>query len=255
LLLTTGVLNDGDLWVYDLRGRPPIPLSVAGDSRLGSWSPDGARVAFFREINIYVVPADGSASTPQPLRGERFPGFVAAWSRDDEVVLNRFAPGMDIVTAAATGEIRDVVVTGAAETEAALSPDGRWLAYVSDRTGTSEIWAMPYPGGVAVRVSAAGGSEPVWSADGRELFYRDDDAMMAVAVGATAEFPFGEPTELFRGTFVFFGAPALRSYDVARDGRFLMLRNESGAAPVEPPSIVVVENWFEELKQRFAPAR
>jgi serine/threonine-protein kinase len=254
LLLTTGVFNDGDLWLYDLRGRPPIPLSVVGDNRLGSWSPDGERVAFFREIDIYVVPADGSASTPQPLRSERLTGFVAAWSRDDEMVLNRYSPGLDILTAAATGEIRDVVVTDAAETEAALSPDGRWLAYVSDRTGANEIWAMPYPGGVAVRVSATGGSEPVWSADGRELFYHDDGVMMAVAVDATGEFPFGTPTELFRG-LLRLEARVARSYDVARDGRFLMLRDESGAAPVEPASIVVVENWFEELKQRFALAR
>jgi hypothetical protein len=136
---------------------------------------------------------------------------------------------------------------------AALSPDSRWLAYSSNRSGQDEVWVQAFADGVPVRVSSGGGDEPLWSADGRELFYRRGDAIMVVAVETGAEFDFEAPRALFSGPYLQGQRTSARTYDVARDGRFLMfLRTEENAAAT-PASIVVVENFAEEIKQRLLP--
>jgi serine/threonine-protein kinase len=143
-----------------------------------------------------------------------------------------------------------VVSTEYLEIDPALSPDGRWLAYTSTRTGRNEIWVQRYPDGVAARISSNGGYEPRWSADSRELFYLQDTAMMAVAVEAGEELAFAAPVELFRGRYLAQPAIILSSYDVARDGRFLMIELPESSSPSEATGIVVVQNWTEELKRR-----
>ena len=156
----------------------------------------------------------------------------------------------------AGGEVRDVVATDYNEFDAALSPNGRWLAYVSNRTGQNEVWVQAYPDGVPVRVSRSGGYEPRWSADGRELFYLQGNAMMAVAVQTEPALSFAAPVQLFSGPYRVQANPVLRTYDVARDGRFLMIQLEATADPNgAPTSIVVVQNWFEELRRRVPAQR
>ena len=133
---------------------------------------------------------------------------------------------------------------------AALSPDGRWLAYASDQTGQQEIWLRPFvEPGAPSRVSPNGGLEPVWSRDGRELYYREGTRLMAVAVDATTALSFKTPTPLFESRY---RHPALLpTYDVTPDGRFVMIK----AAESQPTTaqIVIVSNWLEELK-RLVPA-
>lgn len=146
-------------------------------------------------------------------------------------------------------------MTGNLEYDAALSPNGRWLAYVSDRTGENEIWVKRYPDGVPQRVSSAGGLEPRWSHDGRELFYLAGTAMMAVPVETEGDFSFGAAVELFDEPYRTFPNPYAHSYDVASDGRFVMINlPQSDDAAVTPSSFVVVKNWFQEL-ERLAPTR
>jgi eukaryotic-like serine/threonine-protein kinase len=152
------------------------------------------------------------------------------------------------------GEARAIVATESGEFDAALSPNGRWLAYASNRTGQLEIWVQAYPEGVPVRVSSSGGFEPLWSADGSELFYQRANTTMAVAVETGGEFSFGTPQELFSGPYWRAPAPAARTYDVARDGRFLMIVPGDERRAAEPTSIVVVQNFAEELKQRVRPS-
>jgi len=138
---------------------------------------------------------------------------------------------------------------------AEVSPDGRWVAYDSDESGQFEVYVRPFPDayqGSRWQVSAAGGRQPVWSRDGRELFYRDfTGAMMDVPVAAGPGFSPGRPLRLFEGTG-YTGAGAQgsgRTYDVSPDGRrFLMVH--SGELNTSP--LVVVLNWFEEL-ERLAP--
>ena len=133
------------------------------------------------------------------------------------------------------------------EHPAAPSPDGEWLVYGSDETGRREVYVQRTSGvGGKRQVSNAGGTQPVWSPDGTEIFYRDDTRMFGVPVtSANDELALGEPQVLFEGDF----APGLFgfvNYDVTADGeRFLMLRQVEGSAV----PIVVVLNWFEELKR------
>ncbi len=129
---------------------------------------------------------------------------------------------------------------------ATVSPDGRWLAYHSTITETNEVWVKAFPDGAPVRVSE-GGKFPVWSRDGTELYYRNEDKMMVVrGIGSGAEFTFERRDELFTGDY--WAEDQSPSYDVAEDGRFVMIRVET--AQQNSRSVNVIVNWFEELKQR-----
>ncbi len=257
LLLTTGPDGDGDLWSYDLRGRPPIRLAVADDVRMGVWSPDGREVAFTvlsaGAPTVHSVLANGSTLLPRPLGAEPVTGGTRDWTPSGDIVLLKAPLPTANITAIpfSGGEMRDVVVTEYAEFDPAVSPDGRWLAYASDRTGRNEIWVQGYPDGAsAVRVSSNGGVEPRWAADGQELYYLEVNAMMAVAVEtAGSELAFSAPERLFAGPYLAAQPATAMSYDVAPDGRFLMIELPGGA-DAAPGNIVVVQNWGEELKRR-----
>ena len=166
-------------------------------------------------------------------------------------------PNSDIVAIpfGEDGESQAIVATPAAEGLGGISvsPDGRWLAYWADPTGRAEIWVRPLSGpGAAVRVSADGGSEPIWSRDGRRLFYRAGADVWTTDVDPTSvDFSFTPPVLLFSGNYVrgeFLQPP---NYDVAPDGRFLMLKWLDGGDPGELP-LMVLTNWMAEL-ERAAP--
>jgi Tol biopolymer transport system component len=133
-----------------------------------------------------------------------------------------------------------------------FSPDGRWLAYISDESGRYEVYVQPYPGpGGKWPISTEGGTEPVWNPNGRELFYRSGDKMMAVDIATQPSFTAGKPRMLFEGTYEPTWATN-PNYDVSADGqRFLMVKaSEQEQASTQ---INVVQNWFEELKRQVPP--
>jgi serine/threonine-protein kinase len=258
LVLVTGAVGDGDLWSYDLGGRPPIPLSLPSDNRFPVWSPDSRQVAFAGiggAPEVFTLPADGSVLAPQSLRGQDPVGVPHVWSAAGELILVRNPANPDIVAipATTTGDVRPVVVSDYAEYDPALSPNGRWLAYVSNRTGENEIWVQEYPDGVPMRVSRNGGFEPQWSRDGRELFYWQGTGIVAVAVETEGAFSFAAPVVLFSGRYFPFPGVGARTYDVASDGRFLMILPGDENTAAAPASIIVVQNFTEELKQRVRP--
>ena len=230
--------------------------------------PDGTRVAFQSDRagvrNLFSMPADGSTLDPEPLLTSPNPQAPASWSPDGRELIfweQRPETGRDILALPieGEGEPRVVVATEYGEHGAVLSPDGQWLAYVSNVTGGPEIWVLPYPGpGAPIRISPNGGVEPVWARDGRELFYVEGNRiegskMMAVAVETEPEFRFQPPEELFEGGFVMY-VTASRIYDVAPDGRFAMIYPTAAATTGTdaPSEVIFVQNWFEEL-QRLVP--
>jgi serine/threonine-protein kinase len=255
VVATLGPFGEGQPWIYNLRGRPPVPL-FEDEGANAVWSPDGQEIAFsvFDAGVTFPIYKLASSGTGVPQRIAT--GIAQDWSTAGDLLFQTVSRDIRAGPAAG-GEARDVVATGYDAFDAALSPDERWIAYVSDRTGQGEVWVQGYPEAVAapVRVSGGGGYEPRWSADGKELFYRQGSSMYAVAVELDAELSFEAPVLLFSGTFLGTPAPETRSYDVARDGRFLMIQPEDTAgANVAPASIVVVQNWFEELK-RLVPSQ
>jgi serine/threonine-protein kinase len=255
LLVSTGPAEDADLWSYELNGRPPIPVVPRGDNFDAVWSPDGKQIALIAwgHGGIVMLPADGSARTPQPLREQPPGGFsLQGWSADGDLVITRSVTA-NILTLPVdpARDRREIVARDVSQEAAALSPNGRWLAYVSNRSGRSEVWVQAYPAGVPTRVSSDGGYQPLWSRDGTELFYRRGDALMAAAVEPGVEFSFSAPKQLFAGPYV---QNERHTYDVAPDGRFLMILPESESQAADPGTIVVVQNFAEELTRRVRPS-
>jgi hypothetical protein len=131
-----------------------------------------------------------------------------------------------------------------------VSPDGRWLSYASNESGKFQVYVERLSGGSKYQVSTDGGVEGHWSPLGDELFYRDNDRMMAVTIRSGPTFTTDRPHVLFQGRYA---SQPIPDYDVTRDGkRFLMVR--PAAEELAPPEVSVVENWFTELK-RLVPAR
>jgi Tol biopolymer transport system component len=131
-----------------------------------------------------------------------------------------------------------------------FSPDGRWLAYISNESGQFEIYVQPYPGpGGEWQISTEGGTEPAWNPNGRELFYRSGDKMMTVDIATQPGLAAGKPRLLFQGRYQLTQGTS-PNYDVSPDGqRFLMLKPSETEASA-PTQINVVLNWFEELKRK-----
>lgn len=187
---------------------------------------------------------------------------AASWSPDGRVVaFTQASPetGADVYVLEMGGEgkPRPFAQSKFNEGSPRFSPDGRWIVYSSDESGRNEIYAQPYPGpGPKIQVSTEGGTDAVWRQNGGELYYRNADRMMAVAVSTQPAFRAGKPKVLWErhyneGTNSMCGVagPTSSNYDVTADGqRFLMVKEgEHDALPTE---IRVVVNWSEELKRQ-----
>jgi serine/threonine-protein kinase len=150
---------------------------------------------------------------------------------------------------------RALVSTPAAEVSAELSPNGRWLAYQSGDSGPSDVFVRPFPEVNAglFQVSRGGGRMPLWSRDGRELFYvTPANVLMRVVIEPGNSFRFGSPETVLDGRYFFPGGTNSRTFDISRDGqRFLMIKPvvKSTSEDATSATLVVVQNWFEELKR------
>ncbi len=220
------------------------------------WSPDGERVFFgFDGVpwDIYSKPVDGSGPAEQLTAGAyRVPTSIT--SDGKTIVFRQGGAGdnLDIgmVRLEGEGEPEMLLETSFNEHTPKLSPDDRWLAYVSNESGRDEIYVSPFPGSGKVQISTEGGMEPMWSRDGRELFYRNGEKMMAVAISAGPELSPGKPTLLFEGRYDLIEGPGASNYDVTPDGQgFVMIRTPEGPESLGTTQITLVQNWFEELRQ------
>ena len=246
-----------DIWVYDL-SRPTLTrLTFEGDNALLLWTPDGQHVTF-RSLragvqNIFWKLADGSGEAERLTTGD-FRQNSTSWSPDGQILAFYQFSGVggssdrDIWVLPLEGDRQPQPFLQTQFNEGApiFSPDGRWLAYVSDESGRNEIYVQPFPGpGGKRQISTEGGAEPVWAPNG-ELFYRNGVPMMAVEITTEPGFSAGTPRLLFEGTYRASPSGFSVWYDVTPDGqRFLMVQPQLGAGV----QIHVVENWFEELKR------
>jgi serine/threonine-protein kinase len=266
------IVGDMQVWLYDLARDIFSRFTFEGDNRHAVWAPDGKRLAFMSNRDggqhIFWKRADGSGNAePVPAGGSTAPDVLnipCSWSRDGLLAFARVAPAApaelsvlrldDGSTTRSGGTAPVFTRTRAAEGAPQLSPDGRWMAYASEESGRREIYVQAYPGpGGRWQVSSDGGNEPLWSASGRELFYRSGDRMMGVDISTEGEFLAGKPRQLFEGSYVRSSAGYVRAnYDVSPDGqRFLMLKSVE-QKPAALTQIHVVLNWSEELKRRLA---
>jgi eukaryotic-like serine/threonine-protein kinase len=246
------------VWTYSLSRETLTRFTFEGNSNTNpSWTPDGKRIAFPSTKegpqNLFWQLADGSGGLER-LNTSEYTQNPSSWSPDGQLLafieVNP-ATGYDIwVLRMSDRKAWPFLRTPFNESAPQFSPDGRWLAYISDESGRYEVYVQPYPGpGGKWQISTDGGTEPVWNRNGRELFYRSRDKMMAVDIATQPSFVAGKPRMLFQGQYVP-TALTLPYYDVSPDGqRFLMLKptEQAGAAQTQ---IIVVLNWFEELKQK-----
>jgi len=225
------VIIEGDLWVYNAGGTPPIKLSFGGDRYSPIWTPDGKKILFEvggGKTSLFTIPADGSSATAEPA-GPEGHFHPHGWTADGQLVAVRLIDSnSDLVRFAARPDGKPEAIQEGPANEgmsASVSPDGKWVAYSSDATGRAEIWVRPLPGpGSPVRVSPEGGFEPVWAKNGRELYYEVAGKIMSVPVTiAGTQFNFKPPVELFAAPTVF-GIDQPPTYDVTADGYFLMVQ-------------------------------
>jgi len=243
-----------DNWTKELDRGPNVRMTFEGSiNEFPTWTPDGRSVTFYSNVSgsldLWTKRADGSAPAVRLLH--RAPGLSeSVWSPDGRWLIFRAENDILAVRPGADTVPTPLIVTKFKARCPTLSPDGRWLAYVSNETGRNEIYVVPFPSASAAKwtVSTRGGTEPRWSHSGRELFYRDGvGSMISVEVKTTPTFSHGRETSLFP-TAAFLSSQNHQQYAVAKDDRrFLMIRPSRQRVPER---LIVVENWFEELKPK-----
>ena len=256
-----------DIWILDRvrGGSTKFTFAPEADDH-PLWSPDGKRIAFSstrdgQVANLYEKPS-GGAGQEQPLLKSDHAKTPTDWSRDGRFIIyedRNPKTGVDLMVLPMTGDRKPVeyLRTPFNEGKARFSPDGKWVAYTSDESGLPEVYVQSFPPkGSKWLISTAGGNQPRWRPDGKELFYLSpiaDDQFMAVDIlsaPADTDFKIGVPKKLFITNVFTSGGEQRNSYDVTRDGRFL-LNGGVGASAAPPVRSVVtlVLNWATDLKK------
>jgi eukaryotic-like serine/threonine-protein kinase len=248
------------VWVSELRRGALTRITFGADDHSAVWSPDGKRIAFESSRSgvhqLYVRPADGTGREDAITTGE-YESYVGDWSPDGRsLAYTEFRPdtGADlwVVSLEPGHRARPFLNTRSSEKAPTFSPDGRWLAYVSNESGRNEVYVEPVEGpSHKWQASTEGGEEPAWARSGRELFFRAGGKMMVVPVTASPALGLGRAASLFSGSYLY-GIIPNRTYDVAGDGRFAMIREPDPA--LAPRQINVVLGWSQELRRRIAAA-
>jgi len=253
LIVTITEGGKTDVWAYEIERGATTRLTFEASNGAAVWTPDGKQITFASDrlgsFSLFTKPADGSGKA-EPLLESDYPQFPSSWSPDGQfLAFTEIHPssGLDILLLKkGAAEPERLMASTYNESGAMFSPNGKWLAYVSDESDQDEVYVRAHPSGGKFQVSAGGGTEPVWARNGRELFYRSGDWVMAVGVEAQSQFEAGKPQALFEAPYDEAGA-ANSNYDTTADGGFVMVRSEQ---EWEAAQLIVVTNWFEELKRR-----
>jgi Tol biopolymer transport system component len=257
VLMTIESGEESDAWLFDRARGTTTRLTFEGRNAAAIWTPDGNRFAFSSnrkgEFNLFWKPADGSTSAERLLRSSH-PQFATSFSPDGKILaFSELHPesNFDIWLLPIGGESRPFLNSQFNEAGAVFSPNGRWIAYVSDETGQDEVYVRAYPGPEGkLQISNGGGNEPVWGPKGRIIYYRNRDWMMSVNIVTEDPFDVSRPRALFETHYDDAGV-AYPGYDIAPDGQaFIMVRSERELVATQAH---IVLNWFDELKRR-APA-
>jgi Tol biopolymer transport system component len=251
------VQSNLDLWVQDLTRGTFIRLT--SDDTSGNsypvWTRDGSRIVFRTLTGLRVIRAEGGAADPIPdTSSADYPSSVSADGAT--LAFSRITPAKSsdvyVLSLSGASNPSPLVTSAAFDGGAQFSPDGRWIAYASDESGQLEVYVRSYP--MSDRkwpVSTHGGTGPRWNRNGKEIFYRSGNKIMAADVSVSGhDVVLSAPRVLFEQRYAYGANTALANYDVSLDGqRFVMVKNDPGASHLN-----VVLNWFDELRQR-APTK
>jgi eukaryotic-like serine/threonine-protein kinase len=251
-------MKDGpqiQVFTIDLR-RPFLnPLSAEGNiNNAPMWSPGADKIVYYSDRGaapgLWIQSANGS-SPPTPLHVDANEGIPTDWSRDDRFIVFMDSGPQKVLELGSKPLVRTLWAPKRSANWGVLSPDKRWLAYNSDDSGIGEIYIRAWPEVLAVeiRISTQGGGDPLWSRDGKELFYRNGDQFMAVPVPVSANAWVPKPALMFQKNYL---NVQHRPWDVMDEQHFIMLQPTHPNPPVT--ELYLVENWFEELK-RLVPVK
>ena len=262
--VAVGVSTPGaglDIWVKQLDRGPFTRLTFSGRDRRPAWSPDGREIAFVRDSgsggDVYARAVDGGGTERRLAHLDRAIQEVS-WSHDGHWILVRTETGAagngDILALSTRGDsgLVRVATSNFTELQPAPSPDGRWVAFVSNDAMTNEVYVRPFPNSDAGRwqVSNGGGGSPVWSADGRELFFINGANRLVVAELATGpQFSVKELKPMFDATQFSYIA-FHQAFEMTKDGQFVFM-GPLGAAATPSTHLVQVDNWFADLRARL----
>ena len=245
ILAASSLTDSTGVWLVDLARRHSTQVAVDGMAAI--WSPDGHRLAFTSRagLDLHVRQSTGNDGL-EPLVSDSNVKVLNDWSPTAQTIIytrHDSATLLDLWhVAAAGGAGRPLLRTPFNEAQARLSTDGRWIAYMTDSSGTPEVYVRRYPELDAPRkVSIAGGSQPQWRADQQELFYlAPDRSLMAVTVRPTVSELFGAPRRLFRAPIADSPSDARDSYAAMPDGRSFLI---DGRRDGVPPPITLMRHW------------
>ena len=246
------VQSNLDLWVQDIARGTFIRLTsedTSGNS-YPVWTPDGSRIVFRTRTGLRIIRAEGGRA--DPIADTSSTDYPSSISPDGTTLaFSRITAdkSSDVYVLSLTGAPHPapLITSAAFDGGAQFSPDGRGIAYASDESGQLEVYVRSYP--MSDRkwpVSTHGGTGPRWNRNGKEIFYRSGNKIMAANVSAGHDVVLSDPRLLFEQRYAYGANTALANYDVSVDGqRFVMVKNDAGASHLN-----VVLNWFDELKSR-----
>jgi serine/threonine-protein kinase len=240
-----------DVWLYDLRSRTPTRLSSGGSvNERPEWTPDGRRVLYRTDegsgTSIWWRPADLSGPAVPLLTGKAANFYEGVMTPDAQSVVFQEENNVGIRALKGDTTSKALAASDYTENQARVSPDGRWVAFMTDESGSDQVVVQPLHGpGARVQVSSNGGIEPVWSRDGRRLFYRANKKFMAATVTTGSTFAVLSRDVFSDDKFLQAAAPHA-NYDVSPDGKSLLVLEA-----VEDPQIHIIHNWGEEVRARW----
>jgi serine/threonine-protein kinase len=270
---TIGTSANSDIWILDLNRGNKSRLTFNESTTLSPiWTPDGQRIIYAyllqKDPGFYLKKADGTGEAEKILAVENVEGSIPFSSSPDgkilaiwDETLTTSQLNISILSMEGDQERTPLLQEKYNESYPQISPDGRWIAFQSDETGRYEVYVRSFPDVNQGRwqVSTNGGDSPLWSPDGRELFYRSGDSFIAVDVETEPAFNPGKSEVLFRGVY-YSDSPGYTFWDIHPDGdRFLLIKPPvvTAAEPasqepavIGPRKINIILNWFEELKDR-----
>ena len=243
--------------MWDFGGKTLTPLTFDPNPDIFPvWTHDGRGIVFASArngaLNLYRQAADGTGSAERLTTAPHTQFANSVTPDGTHLLINEFKDSADISIAPVNGKSAPTPLLQGPGTQRAaeVSPNGRFVAYESDESGKSEIYVQTFPDVRRGRwqISSGGASKPVWSPNGKELFFIDaEEQLTAVAVETASRFTRGNATTLFKAPNI----PALvsgRFYDVARDGRFIIIKDAPDSAGTQKgQNLVVVVNWPAEL--------
>jgi serine/threonine-protein kinase len=262
--------QEADIWLWDLNRTTLTRVTFDGGLDLYPvWTADGRRLIFSSERagsrNLFWQAADGTGGAERLTESSNLQNAVSVSPDGTRLIFTEAAQKTrdDVMQVLLDGtrRVTPLVQSPFNERNGVISPDSRWLAYEADDSGQPEIYVRPYPdvNSGHWQVSTVGGTRPLWARNGQELFYLSlAGVLMRVSVERGESWAATAPTMLFKtdGYFMIPGGNPGRTYDISADGqRFLMIKQGGGPGQsATPPSLIVVQNWTEELK-RLVPTR